>query len=101
MRLTIEERIAALEREIVVLHDKLKMLHKLMKEQRELTLDYTDKMVSASDRKAEIMHPEEIRYTYCCRPRFERLEKQMEEMQKLVAERSPRPAKVTSHELFQ
>ncbi len=101
MRLTVEERIAALERENVVLHDKLKLLHKLMKEQRDLTLAYTEKVVSASDSQGEIMHPEEIRYTYCCRPRFERLEKQMEEMQKLLADRSLRPVKVTSRELFQ
>ena len=101
MRLTIEERLAALERENVVLHDKLKVLHKLMKEQRELTMDYTQKVVSVSDSKAEIMHPEEVRYTYCCRPRFERLEKQMEQVEKLVADRSLRPAGTTSRELFQ
>ncbi len=101
MRLTSEERIAALERENVVLHDTLKMLHRMLKEERELVKGYTQQVMAVSDDKAEIRHPEDIRYTYYCRPRFEKLEKQMEQMQKQVAARHPIPAKSTSTELFQ
>lgn len=101
MRLTSEERIAALERENVVLHDTLKMLHRMLKEQRELTKSYTQRMIAVSDDKAEIQHPEDIRYAYYCKPRFEKLEKQMEQVQKVLAARQPMPARSMHTELFQ
>ena len=101
MKLTIEERITALEQDNIVLRDKLELIHKLVKEQRDLTLEYTHQAAATGDSKGEFMHPEEVRYTYCCRPRFEKLEKQMEEIQKLVEDRSAKPVKAASHELFQ
>ncbi len=101
MRLTNEERIAALERENVVLHDTLKMLHRMLKEQQELAKSYTQKIMAVSDDKAEIQHPEEVRYTYCCRPRFEKLEKEMQQVQKLVETRRPKAAQSMHRELFQ
>lgn len=101
MRLTNDERIAAFERENVVLHDTLKMLHRMLKEQRELTKSYAERMMPVSDDKAEVQHPEDVRYTYCCRPRFEKLEKQMEQMQKLVGARRQKQVQSTHRELFQ
>jgi hypothetical protein len=101
MRLTNDERIAALERENVVLHDTLKMLHRMLKEQRELTKSYAERMMAVSDDKAEVQHPEDVRYTYCCRPRFEKLEKQMEQMQKLVGARRQKQVQSMHRELFQ
>ena len=49
MRLTIEQRLAALERDNVVLHDTVKLLHKLLKEQRQLINDYITQVLSAND----------------------------------------------------
>ena len=40
MRLTLEQRLEALERDNVVLHDTIKLLHRLLKEQRELISEY-------------------------------------------------------------
>ena len=101
MRLTIEERLAALERENVVLHDTLKMLHRMLKEERELVKGYTQQVMAVSDDKADIQHPEEMRYTYFCRPRFEKLEKEMEQVQKLLAARRSMPVQSTRKELFE
>ncbi|MHC4558498.1 MAG: hypothetical protein ACYTFW_11605 [Planctomycetota bacterium] len=49
MRLTIEQRLSALERDNVVLHDTAKLLHKLLKEQRQLINDYITQVLSAND----------------------------------------------------
>ncbi len=40
MRLTVEQRLQALERDTVVLQDTIKLLHKLLREQRALISDY-------------------------------------------------------------
>ena len=40
MRLTIEQRVAALERQNVVLEGKVMLLYKLLKEQQQLINDY-------------------------------------------------------------
>ncbi len=101
MRLTIEERLAALERENVVLHDTLKMLHRMLKEERELVKGYTQQVMAVSDDKAEIQHPEDVRYTYYCRPRFEKLEKEMEQVQKLVETHRAKAVQGMHRELFQ
>jgi hypothetical protein len=87
MRLTIEQRLAALERETVVLHDTMKLLHRLLKEQRHLISDYiTQKVTSASE--SEQQHgnrrPENELYTFICGRRFERLEEQVEKIRKLI-----------------
>jgi len=87
MRLTIEQRIAALERENVVLHDTVKLLHKLLKEQRLLINDYiTQKVMSASEveKHKGNLRPEKELFTFVCKRRFERLEKRIDKIQKLV-----------------
>lgn len=54
MRLTIAQRLAALERDNVVLHDTVKLLHKLLREQRQLINDYiTQKVLSADDSEGQ------------------------------------------------
>lgn len=87
MRLTIEQRVAALERESVVLSDTVKLLHRLLKEQRRLISDYiTRKVTSASQsgKQEGSLRPEDELYTFICGTRFERLEKQVEKLRKLV-----------------
>ena len=83
MRLTTEQRIAALERDNVVLNDTLKMLHKLLKEQRKLINEYiTQNVMSAakSDSQKSNIRPEEALYTFICKRRFDTLEKRMEKI---------------------
>ena len=92
MRLTTEQRLAALERDNIVLHDTVKLLHKLLREQRQLINDYiTQKVMSATQSEGQEgnLRPEDALYTFCCRQRFERLEKRMERMHKSVTDRKP------------
>jgi hypothetical protein len=87
MRLTLEQRVAALERESVVLSDTIKLLHKLLREQRRLISDYiTQHVMSAnqSDEQEGNLRPEDALYTFVCRRRFEALEKQVERICKFV-----------------
>jgi len=87
MRLTLGQRLEALERDNVVLHDTIKLLHRLLKEQRELISDYiTLKVTSAdsSDGKGVNKRPEDAVYTFTCRRRFDRIEKDMEKLRKLI-----------------
>ena len=88
MRLTSEQRIAALERDNIVLHDTIKLLHKLMKEQKQLINDYiTQKVSSVEDQHNSSRHPEDVLYTFVCKQRFDRLEKQIEKLQKSTCDR--------------
>ena len=85
MRLTSEQRIAALEREHVILQDTIKLLHKMLKEQRELINDYITHKVSSSDEdKVQVKdkNSTDALYTFVCRQRFDHLEKRMENMRK-------------------
>lgn len=87
MRLTTEQRITVLERDNVVLHDTINLLHKLLKEQRQLINDYiTQKVASAgvNEGQKENLRPEDALYTFVCRRRFDDLEKHIERMRKLV-----------------
>ncbi|UCC98632.1 MAG: hypothetical protein JSW66_01805 [Phycisphaerales bacterium] len=87
MRLTIEQRVAALERESVVLSDTVKLLHRLLKEQRRLINDYITKKVTSvgqSKGREGNLRPEDELYMFVCKTRFERLEKQVEKIRKLV-----------------
>ena len=85
MRLTIEQRVRALERENVVLQDTLKLLHKLLKEQRGLINEYiTHNVASSSQRQWQESNgrlPGAV-YTFRCKERFDRIEKQIEKIHK-------------------
>lgn len=88
MRLTMEQRIAALERDNVVLHDTIDLLHRLLKEHRQLINDYVTQQMSASDRSVEEagdVRPEDALYTFVCRQRFDRMSKEVESLRKLIA----------------
>ncbi len=89
MRLTIEQRLAALERENVVLQDRVTMLHKLLKEQRQLINDYiTQRVTSANKTEGQSgnLRPEDALYTFVCKQKFDRLEKNIERISKSVAD---------------
>ncbi|MFC1781847.1 hypothetical protein ACFLZ8_06265 [Planctomycetota bacterium] len=92
MRLTLEQRIAALERDNVVLQDRLTVLHKMLKEQRHLIKEYiTLKVNTANNRELNTSEtrPEDAVFTFICRQRFERLEKRIERLNKSIATSMP------------
>lgn len=85
MRLTSEQRIAALEREHIILQDTIKVLHKMLKEQRQLINDYITHKVSSLDEDSQQGNngrSEDALYTFVCKQRFDYLEKRMERMRK-------------------
>lgn len=88
MRLTIEQRLEFLERDVVVLQDTMKLLHKLLKQQRELINDYiTQKVTSAKlgDKESEgNARPEDALYIFTCRQRFDRIEKEIQKIRKMI-----------------
>ena len=88
MRLTMEQRIAVLERDNVVLHDTIEMLHRLLKEHRQLINDYiTQQMATANQSEADNgdVRPEDALYAFVCRQRFDRIGKEVESLRKLIA----------------
>jgi len=89
MRLTTEQRLVALERDNVVLYDTIKLLHKLLREQRQLINEYiTQKMMSSNESGGQKgnVGPEVVLYTFKCKRRFERIEKRIEKMSKSMEE---------------
>jgi hypothetical protein len=74
-----------LERENVVLQDTVKLLHKLLKEQRGLINEYiAHNVASAGQRQWEETNgrlPGAV-YTFRCKQRFDRIEKQIEKIHK-------------------
>jgi hypothetical protein len=79
MRLTIEQRLQALERETVVLHDTIKLLHKLLKDQGQLINDYIVQKMGNANGSGEAnganARPEQELYAFVCQRRFDKLEK--------------------------
>jgi len=88
MRLTIEQRLEALERNVVILQDTMKLLHKLLKQQRELINDYITRKVTSidnhSDENGASARPEDALYTFTCRQRFDRIEKEIGKIHKAI-----------------
>ncbi len=87
MRLTIEQRLAALERENVVLYDTTKLLHRMLKTQRQLINDYITQTVISTNQNGEqeeSRRPEDALYTFVCRQRFEGIEQHMQALRELV-----------------
>jgi len=88
MRLTTEQRLAALERENVVLQGRITLLHKLLKEQRQLISDYITQRISSANETANQngnMRPEDALYTFICKQKFDRIEKNIARISKSVA----------------
>ena len=88
MRLTMEQRIATLERDNVVLHDTIDLLHRLLKEHRQLINEYITQQMSAADRSGDesgVARPEDALYAFVCRQRFDRISKEVESLRKLIS----------------
>jgi len=79
MRLTTEQRLQALERETVVLHDMIRMLHRMLKDQGQLINDYIVRRIASSNTagggEGAEGRPEQELYTFVCQKRFDKLEK--------------------------
>lgn len=86
MRLTTEQRLQALERETVVLHDTIKLLHKLLKDQGKLISDYIVQKIANGSQEAngEGMRPEQEIYAFVCQRRFDKLEKDVKKTLQLI-----------------
>ena len=80
LRLTREHRLVALERETVVLRDKVDMLHAMLKQQRQLINEYiTRQIVMPEEAASRSVDP--ARNCEACRRRFERLERQVDQLE--------------------
>ncbi len=88
MRLTTEQRLESLERDVVVLQDTVKLLHKLLKQQHELINDYITRKVTSTaggdKHSEENVRPEDALYTFVCRRRFDDIERQIEKIRKMI-----------------
>ena len=73
MRLTIQQRLQAMERETVVLHDMIKILHKLLKEQGALINEFIVKDVADESGNGRGESESEL-YKIVCQRRFEKIE---------------------------
>jgi hypothetical protein len=93
MRITVDQRLSALEREVVVLDDTVKLLHKMLKEQRELINEYITAKVSAAELdsigKAGEVRPEDALYTFVCKRRFDKLDKELVKARKRIENLHP------------
>jgi len=81
LRLTMEQRLAALERENVVLRDKMKMLHGMLKQQRQLIAEFiTQQIVLAPSHERAEPHVETMETAghFLCQRRFEQLEERLD-----------------------
>ena len=88
MRLTIEQRLQALERDAVVFHDTVKLLHKLLKNQEKLINEYIVRKIASanadSEHNGENARPEQELYTFVCQRRFDKLERDVRRTLKLI-----------------
>ena len=77
MKLTLEQRLQALERENTVMQEKLKIMHKLFKEQSTLINDYILQRVSSASHGSSGNgdRPEDAVYTFICKKRLDRIER--------------------------
>jgi len=82
MRLTTDQRLKALEREVVVLRDTAKLLHKLIREQGKLINDYVFQTVTQAQAESDQQagRSEDAVYTFVCQKRFDRLEKELKKL---------------------
>jgi len=90
MRLTNSQRLQDLEREVVVLKDTVKLLHNMLKKQKNLIQEYITGEIAAannSNSNGGNGRPEREMYTFVCRKKFEKMENDINKVMK-KAERS-------------
>lgn len=90
MRLTTQQRIADLERGVTVLRDTLRLLHKMLKEQRELINDYVVQKVTQpgpctiNNSKAQGPNGAHELFAFVCRRKFDKIEHDLVKMRELT-----------------
>jgi hypothetical protein len=87
MRFTTEQRLNTLERELVILPDTVKLLHKLLKEQRQLINEYITKNITSANENQKQkgnVRAEDALFTFVCKKKFGILERRIERLQKFV-----------------
>jgi len=85
MRLTIQQRLQAMERETIVLHDMIKILHKLVKEQGALINEFIVQNVADEPGNGRGESESEL-YKFVCQRRFERIEQDVKRVLKSAEE---------------
>jgi len=83
LRLTTQQRLAAIERENAVLHGRVRVLHDMLKQQRQLINEYiTQTVLVAGEDRSTAGHScgENALHTFFCRQRFERVEKRLDRL---------------------
>lgn len=91
MRLTREQRIAALERENVVLRDKMELLHAMLKQQRQIIKEYIVQQITRVEGHQQgdaASASSGAHSAFVCRRRFEQMEQRLETLEAGAHERS-------------
>jgi hypothetical protein len=88
MRLTVDQRLQALEREVVVLRDMLELLHKMLKNQGGMISDYIVQKVAESNPAEEggkgSARPAQELYAFVCKQRFDKVERDLRKVMQMV-----------------
>jgi hypothetical protein len=83
-----EQRVAALERDNIVLHDTVKLLHKMLKDQRQLIHEYIVLKLGSANANDNLnscnARPEDALYTFVCKQRLDRIDRQIEKVHKFI-----------------
>lgn len=85
MRLTNSQRLQNIEREVTVLKDTIKLLHNMLKKQRNLIKEYIAGEIAAENSSQSNEgngRPEQKIYTFVCQKRFEKLENDINKVMK-------------------
>jgi hypothetical protein len=89
MRLTVEQRVQALERDVVVLQDTIKILHRMLKDQGKLINDYIlQKVGGPQPTKNDNSRPEDAVYTFICKKRLDKIDRDIKRILKAVDSQS-------------
>ena len=83
LRLTTQQRLAAIERENAALHGRVKVLHDMLKQQRQLINEYITQTVLVAGQDHSTKRDscgENALHTFVCRQRFERVEKRLDRL---------------------
>ena len=84
MGLTVTQRLQELERSIIVLNDTMKLLHNLLKKQKQVINDYIVQKVSSANKVNAGDRPCGEIYAFVCKQRFDRIDKDIKRILKLV-----------------
>ena len=81
MRLTREQRIASLERENVVLRDKMELLHAMLKQQRQIINEHIIQQITRVEEHQQGSAASGTHSAFVCRRRFEQMEQRLETLE--------------------